>query len=213
MRIDFISDINCPWCALGVTELKNALDILGDQIDIELHFQPFELNPQLPPEGKNLVAYLQEKYGMDEAQIESSHANLRARGAEAGFHFAKRENLWNSFKAHQLLFWVEQDLGLTAQKQLKLALVQAYQGEAKNTDDNAVLLSIVEKLGFSVDRAKQVLESGEFAKQVRDLEHQWQSAGINAVPSIVINRKHLVQGAQPADSLVEIFKQLALEAA
>jgi len=211
MRVDFVSDINCPWCALGLAELKQALAQLGDSVAIELHFQPFELNPQLPPEGKNLVAYLQEKYGMDEARIEGVHQQLRERGEAVGFAFTRREFLWNSFKAHQLIYWAEQELGLTAQRNLKSGLMRAYHGEAKNIADDQVLLALIDQLGLPRERAAEVLLSGEYAKAVRALEKQWQSAGINAVPSIVINRKHLVQGAQPAENLISVFQRLVQE--
>lgn len=211
MRIDFVSDINCPWCALGLAELKQALAQLADVVDIELHFQPFELNPQLPPGGKNLADYLQQKYGMDAAQIEAVHHQLRERGEAVGFRFTKREFLWNSFKAHQLLYWAEQELGLTAQQLLKQGLMRSYHSEAKNISDRQVLLALVDELGLPGERAAEVLDSDEYAQTVRALEHQWRSAGIDAVPSIVINRKHLVQGAQPAENLVSIFQQLAQE--
>lgn len=211
MRIDFVSDINCPWCALGLAELNQALAQLGESVDIDLHFQPFELNPQLPPEGKNLVTYLQEKYGMDTAGVEAVHQQLRERGEAVGFAFATREFLWNSFKAHQLLYWAEQELGLSAQRLLKQGLMRTYHGEAKNIADKQVLLALIIDLGLPSERAAEVLDSGEYAEAVRALEHQWQSAGINAVPSIVINRKHLVQGAQPAENLVSVIQQLAQE--
>lgn len=208
MRIDVISDINCPWCALGVTYLQNALQLMGDEFYYELHFQPFELNPQLPKEGKNLVAYLSEKYGMDTAQIAASHENLRERGAQAGFIFGKREHIWNTFDAHRLLYWAEMELGLDAQRKMKLALLDAYHGHAKNPSDKQVLIDIVEGLGLDKDRAELILTTDLFSKEVREREHQWQSAGINAVPSIVINNKHLIQGAQPVETLVNAFRQL-----
>ena len=212
MRIDFVSDINCPWCALGVAELRKALTLLNDDIAVDLHFQPFELNPQLPEVGKNLVGYLQEKYGMSVVQIDAIHNTLKERGADVGFTFGKRETLWNTVKAHQLLYWAEIELGVEAQAQLKFALMQAYQGEGSNISDNVVLLDVVKSLGFSSERASRILNTNEFLNAVRQREQEWQGAGISAVPSIVINRKHLIQGAQSASTLVEMFRQLAAEA-
>jgi len=208
MRIDFISDINCPWCALGVAHLQNALKLMGADFHYELHFQPFELNPHLPTGGKNLVAYLSEKYGMDVEQIEANHQQLRERGEQAGFTFGKREHIWNTFDAHRLLYWAEMELGLDIQRKLKLALLDAYHGQAKNPSDKQVLINIVESLGLDKDRAELILTTDLFTKEVREREHQWQSAGINAVPSIVINNKHLIQGAQPVETLVNALKQL-----
>lgn len=208
MRIDFVSDINCPWCALGVAYFQKALQLMDDDFQYELHFQPFELNPQLPKEGKNLTVYLSEKYGMDIAHIEASQQNLRERGEQVGFIFGKREHIWNTFDAHRLLYWAEVELGLDIQFKLKSALLNAYHGQAKNPSNKQVLINIVNELGINKDRAELILTTDLFSKEVREREQQWQAAGINAVPSIVINQKHLIQGAQPADVLVNALKQL-----
>jgi predicted DsbA family dithiol-disulfide isomerase len=213
MRIDVISDINCPWCALGVTYLQQALKFMGNDFNYELYFQPFELNPQLPKEGKNLVNYLSEKYGMDATQIESSHQNLRERGEKAGFLFGKREYIWNTFDAHRLLYWAEVELGLETQFKLKLALLNAYHGQGKNPADKQVLINIIESLGLNKTRAELILTTDLFSKDVREREHQWQAAGINAVPSIVINNRHLIQGAQPVEALVDALGKLNQETA
>lgn len=208
LRIDFISDINCPWCALGLANLRAALAQLGDEIKVELHFQPFELNPQLPREGIDLLDYLRNKYGMTAEQVAANHATLRERGAEAGFVFGKRERIWNSFDAHRLLYWADQEASLASQYQLKLALMQAYQGEGRNHSDPQVLLEVVEQCGLDKARAQAILDSDIYLREVRDLEQQWQSAGINAVPSMVINNKHLLQGAQPAALIAQALRDL-----
>jgi len=215
LRLDFISDINCPWCALGLANLRAALAQLGDEIKVEVHFQPFELNPQLPREGVDLVDYLRNKYGMTAEQVEANHTTLRECGAEAGFVFGKRERIWNSFDAHRLLYWAAQEISLTSQSQLKLALMQAYEGEGRNHSDPQVLLEVVEQCGLDKARAQTILASDLYVNEVRELEQQWQSAGINAVPSIVMNKKHLLQGAQPialiAQALRDVYEQSAQE--
>lgn len=208
MRIDFISDINCPWCALGVVSFQKALQLMGDHFNYELHFQPFGLNPQLPKSGRNLVEYLSEKYGMDAERIERTHQHLHERGNEVGFVFGKREHIWNSFDAHRLLYWAEQEVGLEAQCKLKLALLHAYHTEAKNPSDHKVLVNIVKQLGLDEQRAEVILTTNLFSKEVRDLEQQWQVLGISAVPSIVINQEHLIQGAQPVNVLLGMLTQL-----
>ncbi len=213
MRIDFISDINCPWCALGVVSFQKALDLMGSSFQYELHFQPFELNPQLPKEGKNLFDYLSEKYGMDSERIEGNQQHLRKRGDELGFVFGKREYIWNSFDAHRLLYWAETELGLETQRKLKLALLTEYHTESKNPSDQQVLINIVEQLGFDKDRAEFILKSDLFSKEVRELEEEWQALGISAVPSIVIDREQLIQGAQPVDVFVGILMRLKAEQA
>lgn len=211
LRLDFISDINCPWCALGLANLRAALAQLGDEIKVELHFQPFELNPQLPREGVDLVDYLRNKYGMTAEQVAANHATLRERGAEAGFVFGKRDRIWNSFDAHRLLYWAAQEISLASQYQLKLALMQAYQGEGRNHSDPQVLLGVVEQCGLDKARAQTILESDLYTREVRELEQQWQSAGINAVPSLVINQKHLLQGAQPAALIAQALRDVSAQ--
>lgn len=211
LRLDFISDINCPWCALGLANLRAALTQLDNEVDVELHFQPFELNPQLPPEGVDLVDYLRNKYGMTAEQVEANHTTLRERGAEAGFVFGKRERLWNSFDAHRLLYWAGQEGAPDSQYKLKTALMQAYQAEGRNHSDAQVLLELVEQCGLDKTRAQGILDSDEYVREVRELEQQWQSAGISAVPSLVINRKHLLQGAQPAALIEQALRNLYLQ--
>lgn len=209
MRIDFISDINCPWCALALVQLQQALMLMGEDFRYELYFQPFELNPQLPPKGENLVKYLSDKYGMSATQIEASQLNLKQRGEQVGFLFGKRETIWNSFDAHRLLYWAELELGLEVQRNLKLALLTAYHGQAKNPSDRSVLINIVDELGLDGSRAELILTTDLFEKEVRQRERHWQAAGINAVPSMVINNKHLLQGAQPVEALLNALKQLS----
>lgn len=207
MRIDFISDISCPWCALGLVALEKALTQLGDEIQYELHFQPFELNPDMPAEGKNLTQYLADKYSMPVEQIEANHENIRKRGEELGFVFGKRERIWNTFDAHRLLYWSDR-CGEGLQRKLKLALMQAYQTEGKNPGDHQLLLQLVADVGLDKAEAVAILQSDAFAAEVRNLEREWHLSGINAVPSLVINQQHLLQGAQPVELLVSALREL-----
>ncbi len=207
MRIDFISDISCPWCALGLASLEKALAQLGDEIQYELHFQPFELNPDMPAEGKNLNQYLADKYSMPIEQIEANHENIRKRGEELGFTFGKRERIWNTFDAHRLLYWADR-CGEGLQRKLKLALMQAYQGEGKNPGDHQILLQLVSEVGLDQAEANAILQSDAFSAEVRNLEREWHLSGINAVPSLVINQQHLLQGAQPVELLVSALREL-----
>jgi predicted DsbA family dithiol-disulfide isomerase len=208
MRIDYISDISCPWCALGLASLEKALSQLGDEIPYELHFQPFELNPEMPPEGKDLTEYLSAKYGMSAEQVDATHENLRQRGLELGFIFGKRERIWNTFDAHRLLYWADISGVADAQRKLKLALMHAYQTERKNPGDHLVLLALAVEAGLDQTDAKTILQTDAFANEVRNLEREWHLSGINAVPSLVINQQHLLQGAQPVELLVSALREL-----
>ncbi len=209
LRIDFVSDVNCPWCALGLTALDAAIANTGADIAIEVHCQPFELNPQLPAAGIRLVDYLQQKYGMSAEQIAQTHSNIQARGNELGFQFAQREFIWNSFNSQRLLYWVAQEYSAEKQLELKRALVRAYQGEGRNINDTAVLLDLVNSLALDKKRAEKILATDEFTADVRAKQQLWIDAGINAVPSVIISNQHLVQGAQSPETYEQIFRELA----
>ena len=196
-RIDFVADINCPWCTLGFIALDSALVRLGQNPVQLVEIQPFELNPQLGADGVNLVEYLSKRQGMGFAQIEDTHQRLRQLGEGLGFHFAERERLWNSFDSQRLLHWAAVECPAGSQYALYRALIQAYQGQARNTSDHVVLVELVKSIGLDSDRAAEVLAGDEFAHEVRQRQQQWQQAGINAVPSTVINHQQLLQGAQP----------------
>lgn len=209
LRIDFVSDVNCPWCALGLAALDAAITRAATDIAIEVHSQPFELNPHLPTAGIKLVDYLQQKYGMSAEQISQTHNNIRARGNELGFQFAPREFIWNSFNSQRLLHWIAQEYSAEKQLEFKRVLVRAYQGEGRNINDTEVLLDLVTSLGLNKQRAEKILASDEFIAEVRAKQQQWIDAGINAVPSVVINNQHLVQGAQSPETYEQIFRELA----
>ena len=209
MQIDFVSDIACPWCAVGLNSLERALEHLGPEFPVTLRFQPFELNPALGPEGEDTVEHLSAKYGIDAAQIARNQAAIRARGAEVGFVFGNRPRIWNTFDAHRLLHWAGLEGGPGAQRALKHALLQAYHGEGRNPGDAAVLLGCAQAAGLDLARAQQVLDHDEFAAEVRAAEARWQQAGIRSVPSVVIDERHLIQGGQPPEVFERALRQLA----
>ncbi|HET7524702.1 MAG TPA: DsbA family oxidoreductase [Burkholderiaceae bacterium] len=206
LKIDFVSDVACPWCAVGLNSLERALERVRPDVLAELHFQPFELNPTMPAEGADIVQYIGGKYGIGPEQIKRNQAAIRARGAEVGFAFGPRERVWNTFDAHRLLHWA----GLQGrQRELKHALLQAYHGEGRNPGARDVLLELAGAVGLPVDEAREVLDGGRFADEVRAAEAMWQRAGIDSVPSIVINDRHLIQGGQPPDVFEQALRQIA----
>ena len=208
MRIDFVSDVACPWCAVGLHALEQALRNIGPQLQVQLHFQPFELNPQMPPEGEDLVGHLARKYGASPEQLAATHATLRQRGAEVGFVFGERTRIWNTFDAHRLLHWA----GLEGrQRELKHALLAAYHTQGLNPGAPEVLLRLCAEVGLDAARARAILDSDEFADEVRDSERRWQSLGIHSVPSVVIDGRHLIQGGQPSEAFERALRQLAQE--
>jgi len=212
MKIDFVSDIACPWCAVGLNALEIALKNIGGDIPVELHFQPFELNPQMRPEGEDAVAYLSAKYGISAEQIARNQAAIRERGAAVGFSFGTRARVWNTFDAHRLLHWAGEEGPAGAQRSLKHALLQAYHGQGHSPSDAEVLLSAAVSAGLDAARAREVLGSDEFSAEVRQAESFWQQAGIRSVPSVVVNDRHLIQGGQPPEVFEQALRQIAAEA-
>jgi predicted DsbA family dithiol-disulfide isomerase len=211
MKIDFVSDIVCPWCAIGLKALEQALVRVGDAITVDLHFQPFELNPQMPAAGQDILEHLAQKYGTTPEQAARNREAIRQRGAELGFVFAmeKRSRVYNTFDAHRLLHWAE---AAGKQRALKMALLEAYFTEGRNPSEHAVLSDVAAKVGLDAERARSILAGDEFALQVREREQFYQSQGIHAVPSVVINDRHLVQGGQPVEVFERALRQIAREA-
>jgi predicted DsbA family dithiol-disulfide isomerase len=210
LRLDFVSDVACPWCAVGLWSLRAALLRVQDEIAVELHFQPFELNPRMAPEGEDAVEHLSRKYGISAAEIARNREGLEARGAAVGFTFAPggRGRIHNTFDAHRLLHWAG-TLGAEAQLALKIALLEAYHSEGLDVSDAAVLERIAGSTGLDVTQARHILEQGRYADEVRAAETQWQEAGIQAVPSLVIDRANLLQGGQPPEVFERAIRQVA----
>lgn len=204
LRIDFVSDIVCPWCAIGLTALDQALARLPANVDVDFHVRPFELNPQMAAEGEDITEHLTRKYGMPPEQLTAARANIQARGAEVGFTFGERHRTWNTFDAHRLLHWAGLE-GL--QFNLKLALLQAYHRDGENVSDHATLVRIASSVGLDAERAAAILASDEYADAVRAEEQFFVRSGINSVPAVIIDQQHLISGGQP----VEVFERALRE--
>ena len=208
VKIDFVSDVSCPWCVIGLKSLEAALAQLGDEVTADFHFQPFELNPQMGSEGQDIAEHITEKYGSTAEQLARSQEMIRARGAELGFVFdmGKRDRIYNTFDAHRLLHWAE---GSGKQKALKEALFAAYFTEGRNPSDRQVLEDVAARVGLDRDRARQILGSDEFAEEVRAREQLYLRNGIHAVPAVILNDKYLIQGGQPVEVFERALRQLA----
>lgn len=214
LKIDFVSDVACPWCAIGLASLEKALGTLEGEVRAELHFQPFELNPGMPPEGQDLTEHLAEKYGSTPEQQAAAREGIRQRGAELGFAFRKegRGRVHNTFDAHRLLHWAGlQDAA--KQLALKKALLKACHGEGRAPNDRAVLLDAVAQAGLDGGEAARVLDEGLYADDVRERERFYQQHGIRAVPSVIVNERHLIQGGQPPEVFAQALRQIAAQQA
>ncbi|MDQ7732900.1 DsbA family oxidoreductase [Halomonas sp. SpR1] len=210
VRIDLVSDVACPWCAIGYLRLEQALEIVDGEIDVELVWQPFELNPDMPPEGEPILEHLCRKYGKDAASMAQSQREIMAVAEELGLNFrgALERRANNTFAAHRVLAWAgTQNL----ETPLQLALFDAYFGEAKNPADPAVLREKAIKVGLDGDTAEAIARSDQYAEEVRAAEQRFMEAGVNAVPGLILDGRYLISGAQPADVLVDALRQVVEE--
>jgi predicted DsbA family dithiol-disulfide isomerase len=211
VQIDIVSDITCPWCAIGLRGLEEGLKRAGDAIDANIRFHPFELNPDMPPEGRNMVEHLGERLGVSPEQLAASRDMLKTKAAELDFVMTQgaESRIYNTFDAHRLLSWAEPS---GHQQELKLALFEAYFSEGRNIADPDVLVAIAEKAGLDGEGARAVLASDRFANEVRQEEYLWQSRGIQGVPAFIFDGKYLVSGAQPPETFEQIVRKLAEQA-
>jgi len=213
LRIDFVSDIACPWCAVGLGALEQALKRLDGKVQAELHFQPFELNPNMPAGGQDLSEHLTEKYGSTPERQAQIRENITARGQEVGFTFNPdgRGRVYNTFDAHRLLHWAGVDLPMDAQHHLKKSFLNAYQGRAECIESHEVLLSAVKDAQLDVQEAERILKSDMYAADVRAREQFYLNAGIHSVPAIIINECHLISGGQPIQVFEQALQEIAKE--
>ena len=210
IKIDFVSDVACPWCAIGLKSLEAAMARVGEGLQVELHFQPFELNPQMAAEGEDTTEHLVRKYGMTAEQVAKNGEGIRARGESLGFEFRmdRRRRVYNTFDAHRLLHWAGLS-GQETQVALKHALLRAYFTEGGDVSSADVLVGLAEEVGLEGVRARELLASGEYADEVRAQERFYQEQGITAVPSVIFNDRHLLQGGQPVETFENALRQLS----
>lgn len=216
LKIDFVSDVSCPWCAIGLKSLDEAITrVRGDDITTELHFQPFELNPTMAPEGQEITEHITEKYGISAAQAQANRENIRVRGEQVGFKFSMadepgggRSRIYNTFDAHRLLHWAEL-VSPAKQKALKEALFKAYFTDGQSPGSHEVLARVAGEVGLDVDKAREILASDTYATEVREREQFYQRQGIHSVPAIIINDRHLISGGQPVEVFEQALRQIA----
>jgi predicted DsbA family dithiol-disulfide isomerase len=207
LRIDFISDVACPWCVVGLRSLLKALDDVGADVTAEIHFQPFELNPDMPPEGENTAEHVQKKYGSSPERSAGARRAIKQSGEALGFTFSygPESRIWNTFDAHRLLHWA----GLEGkQLALKQALFKLTFTDQRSTSDHVALTEAVHEAGLDAERARAILASEEFAAEVRQDEQLWRANGIHAVPSVIFNQRWLIQGGQPPEVFAQAIRDI-----
>lgn len=207
IRIDIVSDVVCPWCVIGFKRLEAALRELEGEVEAEIHWHPFELNPMMPPDGQDLREHIAEKYGTDPKESPKARARMTRLGEEVGFTFDYFEDMRmvNTFRAHQLLFWAGQQGKMT---ELELALFESFFSRRENVDDPLVLAEVAGRVGLDDDEAAEVIADGRYARDVRELQRFWIGKGIQAVPSFIFDRRYLIPGAQDPEVFVAALERL-----
>jgi predicted DsbA family dithiol-disulfide isomerase len=214
LRIDFVSDVMCPWCIIGLKSLEAALANTTNLVTPDLHFQPFELNPDMPPEGENTAQHIARKYGADPARAAASRSALKDAASAHNFEInsGPDSRIWNSFDCHRLLHWA----GLVSpshQRALKLALFEAHFTHGEPINDPQTLINAAKTAKLDPEAATEVLTQNRYAEEVRTAQAGWRAADINAVPAIIFNRQYLVVGGQPPEAFQQIIEKIAAKAA
>lgn len=203
IKIDIVSDVMCPWCTIGYKRLEKAISELGIQDQVEIEWQPFELNPQMPVEGQNLGEHLTEKYGSTSESQNKTKQHMVEAGAELGFTFDYFDEMRivNTFEAHILLEYAKE---FGKQTELKMRLFTAFFSERKDVSKRAILKQALLDVGLDAEAALAKLDDEAARQETRTNQNYWKSLGIRSVPTVVFNRHSAVTGAQP----VEVFKQV-----
>jgi predicted DsbA family dithiol-disulfide isomerase len=206
LDIAFVSDVACPWCAIGLASLDRARERLRGEVESTVRVEPFELNPDMGPEGAEVVPYLARKYGRTPQQVAQTQAMIRERGAAVGFAFGARNHVWNTFDAHRVLHWA----GLEGKAlEVKRRLLRAYHGEGRNPAAADVLVEAAQAAGLDGGRARSIAESREFEPEVRARERYWQERGVNGVPLVVVNGRYALEGAQSPEAYEQALRRIA----
>ena len=210
LKIDIVSDVVCPWCTIGYKRLEKAIKELGVEDQVEIEWQPFELNPNMPAEGQNVNEHITEKYGSTIEQQNQSKQHMTEVGAELGFTFDYFDDMRmvNTFDAHVLLEYAK---GFGKQTELKMTLTKAFFSDRKDVSKHDVLRATLLEVGLDADEALAKLDNEEARKEVRTKQDYWKNMGVNSVPTIVFNRKSAVTGAQPVDTFKQVLTELIKE--
>lgn len=212
LPVDIVSDIACPWCAIGYARLQQAMNTLSDEMSFEVRWHAFELNPDASGDGEPILQALARKYGRSPEEMEAAQADMMRIAADLGLNFTRMQERYtrNTFDGHRLVKWAEEQ---GRQTDMKMALFDAYFGHAENIADHDVLQARAESIGLDGEAARAVLSSDRYADAVREDEAYWQQAGVSAVPAFVLNHRYMVPGAQEPDTLVQALRQAARKGA
>lgn len=210
LQIDIVSDIACPWCAIGYARLEQAMKALEDELAFQIEWHAFELNPDKTSDGEPILQALSRKYGRSVAEMEAAQRNMMDIAEGLGLNFSRMQERYtrNTFDAHRLVKWAG-DQG--RQTDMKMAFFEAYFGRADDISNAGVLIECVESIGLDGVQAREILESDAYDEAVRADEAKYQQAGVSAVPAFIVNQRHLISGAQEPDTLIKAFREIAAQ--
>jgi len=210
IKIDIVSDVVCPWCTIGYKRLEKAISELGVEDQVEIEWQPFELNPHMPPEGQNVKEHISEKYGSTIEQQQESQQRMTDIGEELGFKFDYFDDMRmvNTFDAHVLLEYAKE---FGKQTDLKMRLMSSFFSERKDVSDKAILKQVLLDVGLNAEEALAKLDNKEARYEVRNKQGKWKNMGVNSVPTIVFNMKSAITGAQPVETFKQVLSELISE--
>lgn len=211
IKLDIISDVVCPWCIIGYNHLQAAIKELGIEDRIEIEWQPFELNPDMPADGENLRQHVARKYGSTAEESKNARIRIAGIGAEHGFEFNYFDEMKmvNTFDAHILLDYAK---GFGKQTELKLRLFTAFFSEQKDVSDRNILKQELISVGLDADKGMRWLDDPQRLSAIRNAEKQWQQMGVSSVPTVVFNRESGVSGAHPVEGYKRILSELMAKA-
>lgn len=208
VKIDIVSDIACPWCAIGYARLERAMEQLANELEFTVQWHAFQLNSDPSGKGEPILPALAKKYGRSEDDMRANQSRMQTIATPLGLNFEHIQQRLTAytFDAHRLVKWAGE---LGRQTPLKKTLFNAYFGEAKDVAQPEVLLSCVAEAGLDEAIAKQILASDQYAAAVREDEARYRQAGITSVPAFIINERHLISGAQEVDILVTALREIS----
>lgn len=211
LRVDVVSDVVCPWCVIGFTTFERVVADFADRVQVAIHWQPFELNPDMPAEGEDIGAHVRRKYGASAEQSRAARERIVARAEALGFplRYADGMRLWNTFAAHQLMAWAEEQGDGAAATRLMKALFTAYFVRHEDLSRGDVLAAIAGEAGFDAAEGGAVLADGRYAAVVRAREKHWREQGVQAVPALVFDERAVLTGAQDAALYARILTRVA----
>ena len=207
--IDIVSDLACPWCYIGKARLERALALEPDKYELEVNWKPFQLYPELPEEGSGFAEFMQDRHGSSQQAEEMClQASESAKKEELDFRFDLIKRMPNTLEAHRLMLLANRE---DLQNALSEALFESYFTKGKDLSCKQTLAEIAKETGISEALISKFLNSDEGLEEVQYEELQYREAGIETVPSFIINNQFLIQGAQDPETFLQALEEVPAE--